>query len=130
GGERAGAAGETRRGSAAQRGARAAPTRRVGAPGGGVEAKQPERVRRAQPEESVVVSMGGRMPRPVARGDITGAPAPMPPPPMPGPANQFAPRRAEAPPLSAPQGAGNGIGQGMGPPPAGPSRGAGARRWA
>jgi len=91
--------------------------------GRGMDAQQSEPMRRAQPEESVVVSMGGRVPRPVARGDITGAPAPMPPPPMPGPANQYAPpRRAEAPSLSPSQGSGNG----MGPPPAGPSRGGGA----
>src|SRR5262245_55889269 len=95
--------------------------------GRGMDAQQSEPVRRAQPEESVVVSMGGRVPRPVARGDITGAPAaPMQAPPMP-PATQYAPpRRAEAPSLSPSQGGGNGMGQGMGPPPVGPNRGGGA----
>jgi hypothetical protein len=94
--------------------------------GRGMDAQQSEPVRRAQPEESVVVSMGGRVPRPVARGDIAGAPAPLPPPPAPGPANQYAPpRRAEAPSLSPPQAPGNGMG-GMAPPAGGPSRGGGA----
>jgi hypothetical protein len=93
--------------------------------GRGMDAQSAEGARRAQPEESVVVSMGGRVPRPVSRGDITGAPAPAPmqAPPMP-PAAAFAPqRRAEAPPLSPPQGPGNGMAPPMGPPPAGPGRG-------
>src|SRR5262249_14459481 len=94
--------------------------------GRGMDAQQSEPVRRAQPEESVVVSMGGRMPRPVARGDITGAPAPMPPPPVPAPANECALRREEALRLSARRGVGTGMGAGMGRPPAGRSRGAGA----
>jgi hypothetical protein len=95
--------------------------------GRGMDAQQSEPTRRAQPEESVVVSMGGRVPRPVARGDITGAPpAPMQAPPMP-PATQYAPpRRAEAPSLSPSQGGGNGMGQGMSPPPVAPNRGGGA----
>jgi hypothetical protein len=93
--------------------------------GRGMDAQPSEPMRRAQPEESVVVSMGGRVPRPVARGDITGAPAPMPPPAM--PATPYAPpRRAEAPSLSPSQGPGNGTGPGMGPPPVGPGRGGGA----
>jgi ABC-type transporter Mla subunit MlaD len=87
--------------------------------GRGMDAQQSEPTRRAQPEESVVVSMGGRVPRPVA-------PTPMQAPPMP-PATQYAPpRRAEAPSLSPPQGPGNGTGPGMGPPPVGPNRGGGA----
>jgi hypothetical protein len=92
--------------------------------GRGMDAQSAEGARRAQPEESVVVSMGGRVPRPVSRGDITGAPAPMQAPPMPPPA-AFAPPRREAPPLSPPQGPGNGMGQNTGQPPAGPGRGPG-----
>jgi hypothetical protein len=89
-----------------------------------MDAQQSEPVRRAHPEEQVVVSMGGRVPRPVARADITGAPAPMPPSaPMQPPPTQFAPRRAESPSLSPSQGGANGAGQGMGPPPVGPARG-------
>jgi len=95
--------------------------------GRGMDAQSAEGARRAQPEESVVVSMGGRVQRPVARGDITGSPAPAPAPlqapPMP-PAAAFAPPRREAPPLSPPQGPGNGMGQGIGQPPAAPGRGA------
>jgi hypothetical protein len=92
--------------------------------GRGMDAQQAEPVRRAHPEESVVVSMGGRVPRPVARADITGAPAPMQGAPLQGgPPTQFAPRRAEAPSLSPPQGPGSGMG--IGPGPAGPNRGGG-----
>jgi hypothetical protein len=82
--------------------------------GRGMDAIQPEPVRRAHPEESVVVSMGGRGARPVSRSDITGAPGPMPAGPTP-----FAPRRAEAPSLSPAQGNGmaNGPAMGMGPGP-------------
>jgi hypothetical protein len=94
--------------------------------GRGMDAQSAEGSRRAQPEESVVVSMGGRVPRPVARGDITGspAPAPMQAPPMPPPAAFAPPPRRDAPPLSPPQGPGNGMNQGLGQPPAGPGRGA------
>jgi hypothetical protein len=93
--------------------------------GRGMDAQQPEPVRRAQqPEESVVVSMGGRMPRPVARADITGAPAPMQGAPMQAPPTAFAPRRAEAPSLSPAQGNGHGPG-GHGPGPGPGGRGGG-----
>jgi hypothetical protein len=63
--------------------------------GRGMDAQQPDSARRAPPEESVVVSMGGRGTRPAARTDITGSPVPPTPPPT-----AFAPRRAEAPSLS------------------------------
>ncbi len=63
-----------------------------------MDAVQSEPVRRAHPEEQVVVSMGGRGSRPVARADITGGGGG----PMQGqpPPSAFAPRRAEAPALS------------------------------
>jgi hypothetical protein len=61
--------------------------------GRGMDAQQPEPVRRASPEESVVVSMGGRGTRPVASA---GTSAPIQPPP-----SAFAPpRRSDVPPLS------------------------------
>ena len=85
--------------------------------GRGMDAQQPDSMRRASsPEESVVVSMGGRSnARPVQRSDITGAPGSMPPPP-----SAFAPprRSSEAPSLSPPQGP-------AAPPPA-PRNGSGA----
>ncbi len=91
--------------------------------GRGMDTAQSEPMRRAHPEESVVVSMGGRATRPVARTDITGAPGPSPAGP---PSTPFAPtRRAESPSLSPAQasGAGNsaapgaasGTGAGAGP---------------
>jgi hypothetical protein len=104
--------------------------------GRGMDAQQSDPARRAHPEESVVVSMGGgRGPRPVARGgdDIGMAggmtrsmPAPMPtpppaPPPMQGSPASFAPpRRSDAPSLSPSQGPGNGNG---GPGPGGRNSG-------
>jgi hypothetical protein len=91
--------------------------------GRGMDAQQAEPVRRAQPEESVVVSMGGRGPRQVARADITGAPGPMPSNPPP---TAFAPRRAESPSLSPAQGPGFGPGPGgPGPSPSGYAPGPG-----
>jgi len=74
--------------------------------GRGMDAQQSEPVRRAHPEESVVVSMGGggaRGQRPVARADITGAPV-APAGPIQPPPTQFAPRRADSPSLSPAQG--------------------------
>jgi hypothetical protein len=68
--------------------------------GRGMDAQQPEPVRRASPEESVVVSMGGRGNRPVARSDSPGTSTPVQPPP-----SAFAPpRRSDAPTLSPTQG--------------------------
>jgi len=65
--------------------------------GRGMDAVQSEPTRRATPEESVVVSMGGgRGQRPAARSDITGGTGG----PIQGPPSPFAPRRADAPSLS------------------------------
>ncbi|HUI94201.1 MAG TPA: hypothetical protein VLX44_00480, partial [Xanthobacteraceae bacterium] len=84
--------------------------------GRGMDAQQPDTARRAHPEESVVVSMGGRgAARPVARNDITAPPAPTQPPPT-----AFAPRRSEppAPPPAPPS-----------PPPAGGPGGRAGSGW-
>ena len=94
--------------------------------GRGMDAQSAEPARRAQPEESVVVSMGGRVPRPVARGDITGAPAPAPmqAPPMPPRRRVRAAAARGGSPAQPAAGSRQRHGsRPMGPPPAGPGRG-------
>jgi hypothetical protein len=89
--------------------------------GRGMDTAQPDSARRAHPEDSVVVSMGGRGTRTSGRADITGAPGSTP---GVGPTTPFAPtRRADAPSLSPAQGNASGPGAGPG---AGPGTAAGA----
>jgi len=89
--------------------------------GRGMDTAQPDSARRAHPEDSVVVSMGGRGTRTSGRADITGAPGSTP---GAGPTTPFAPtRRADAPSLSPAQGNSSSLGAGPG---AGPGTGAGA----
>ena len=73
--------------------------------GRGMDTTQPDSARRANPEESVVVSMGARATRPGGRADITVAGGPMPGNP---PSTPFAPtRRSDSPSLSPAQGSAN-----------------------